>query len=275
MTASQVDAIDGGSRNCDSLCLDGGALLITALSNGVPCPAPTGFPNVGSFAPYTVFALNGSLPNGTQTGNFSLVTVNGDVGVAAKATITNQAPSVVNGNVFVDQFGKFTGPGKVHGTIFTNLDLSSERTDALNASAMATALPPDQTFSNITSGMTITGVTGLNVINVLGNISLNNGSLLFTGPADAFFVVNVGHAITLGGSGGIGVTGAVPVQNLLLNMTGSGNGLINTHVGNFVQGTLLGPNVGGQLDGSFGSLLLGQNFSLLSGATVNFEGCKP
>ena len=33
-------------------------------------------------------------------------------------------------------------------------------------------------------------------------------------------------------------------------MTGSGSSLISTHVGNVVQGTLLGPNAGSTLDGA-------------------------
>ena len=69
------------------------------------------------------------------------------------------------------------------------------------------------------------------------------------------------------------MSGGASPSNLLINMTGSGK-LINTHVGNTVQGTILGPNVGGTLDGNFGSLLLGQDFSLMSGVLVSFEGCK-
>jgi hypothetical protein len=120
----------------------------------------------------------------------------------------------------------------------------------------------------------VNGHSGLNVVDVTGNINLSNASLTLTGPADAFFVVDVGGSITLGGSGGIKVGGSVPASQLLVNMTGNGAS-INTHVGNVVQGTLLGPLVGGSLDGAFGSLLLGENFSLLSGVTITFQGCPP
>jgi hypothetical protein len=174
----------------------------------------------------------------------------------------------------VDSGGKFSGPGKVNGTVFTNQNLASAVTDALNASAAAAALTPNFTFGNITSNTTVTGVSGLNVVKVTGNINLNNASLTLCGPADAAFVVNVAGSLTLVGTGGIGVCSTVPADQLLINMTGSGNSLINTHIGNTVEGTLLGPNVGGTLDGGFGSLILGQNFSLMSGVQVTFEGCK-
>ena len=58
-------------------------------------------------------------------------------------------------------------------------------------------------------------------------------------------------------------------------MTGNRSDLIGTHVGNVVQGTLLGPNAGGSLDGAFGSLLLGRNFALMSGVRVTFQGFPP
>lgn len=243
---------------------------IAALSQcGAPCPTPPQFPGLDGASAYAVFAFNGDT---TQSGNFSLVTVNGDVGVASGATVTNQAPSVVNGNVHVDSGGSFSGPGKVHGTVFTGQDLSSQRAAALGASSQAAALSPDFTFGNVNSSTTVTGKSGLNVVDITGSVNLNNGSLTLSGPSDAFFVVNVAGSISLVGTGGIVVGGSVPESNLLVNMTGSA-AAINTHIGNVLEGTLLGPNAGGSLDGAFGSLLLGGNFTLMSGATVTFEGC--
>ena len=99
---------------------------------------------------------------------------------------------------------------------------------------------------------------------VTGNINLNNASLTLNGPPDAFFIVNVAGSITLGGSGGIVVSGGMPASHLLVNMTGSGSNLLNTHIGNVIQGTLLGPNAGGTLEGTVGAVLLGQNFSLMT-----------
>jgi hypothetical protein len=88
----------------------------------------------------------------------------------------------------------------------------------------------------------------------------------------AFFVVNVGSKIQLGGSAAIVAGGDMPSNHLLINMTGSGKGLLNTHVGNTIQGTLLGPRVGGTLNGMFGSVILGQNFNLAGGVILRFDG---
>jgi choice-of-anchor A domain-containing protein len=214
------------------------------------------------------------LSGGSQTANFSNVQVTGDVAIASGGTLQLAAPSTIHGDLYLDSGASKSGVGTVTGTTFTNQNLSSERTDAINASAQAAALTPNFTFTNITTNTTVTGVSGVNVVNISGNITLgSSNSLTLTGPADAFFVVNVGGSITMTGSGGIVVGGSVPTSHLLINMTGSGTNLISTGVGNTIQGTLLGPNAGGNLDGSFGSLILGENFAILSNSSSSFQGC--
>ena len=69
---------------------------------------------------------------------------------------------------------------------------------ALSAATDANALTATQTFSNLTTSTTITGVAGLNVIDINGNINLNNMNLTLNGPAGAQFVMDVvGNAPTL------------------------------------------------------------------------------
>jgi hypothetical protein len=64
----------------------------------------------------------------------------------------------------------------------------------------------------------------------------------------------------------------LPSSHLLINMTGNGNNLLSTHVGNAIQGTLLGPRVGGTLNGVFGSVILEQNFNMAGGVILRFGG---
>lgn len=255
-----------------SLALAGAASTLLASAPAMAAtscgPTPAGFPSLGGAGSYAVFGINAPAGNGSQTVTFSNDTVQGDVGIASGVTGSNMAPSTINGNVYVDSGGSFSGPGVVNGTVLTGQDLSSQRTDAINASATAAAETPNFTSSGVTTSTTYTGVSGNNVLDVNGDINLNNASLTLAGPADAFWVVNVTGSLTLVGTGGIAVGGSVPASNLLINMTGTGAGLINTHVGNTVVGTLLGPNAGGSLDGAFDSLILGENVGLLSGVGV-------
>ena len=124
----------------------------------------------------------------------------------------------------------------------------------------------------MTSNTTVTGVAGLNVVNVKGNINLSNAALTLSGPANAFFVLNVSGSITLSGTGAIKVGGSALSTRVLINMTGGG--AINTGAGDIVEGTLLGPTSGGSLAGGFGDLLLGANFSLLPGTQVGLQSCQ-
>jgi hypothetical protein len=130
-------------------------------------------------------------------------------------------------------------------------------------------LIPNYTFGKIATSTTVAGGSGLTVVDINGDLNLNNASLTLQGSAASTFVINVAGSITLGGTGGVQVAGGVLPDNVLVNMTGSGK-TINTHIGNVVQAKVLGPSVGGSLNGSFGTVLLGHSFSLMGGVKV---GC--
>ena len=91
-----------------------------------------------------------------------------------------------------------------------------------------------------------------------------------TGPSDAVFVINLSGSLTLDGSGGIIASGGVLSSHVLVNMTGTGSNLISTHVDNIINAVVLGPNAGGTIHSANGSFLLGRDFTLMSGAHVNF-----
>jgi hypothetical protein len=228
---------------------------------------------LGCAAQFTFFAMNS--PNATQTVTVGAATIFGDAAASSGVTFQLNGSSTINGNLYLAPGATLTGSGHVNGTIFTNQSqLAQCRLDAINASASAAALPPNFTFANITTNTTITGVSGLNVVKVTGSINLGGSArLTLSGPPNAFFVVNVGGKIQLGGSGGIFAGGTMPPSHLLINMTGSGN-LLNTGSGSTVQGTLLGPRVGGNpMDGHYGSVILGQNVNLSSDVILRFGGC--
>jgi choice-of-anchor A domain-containing protein len=212
-------------------------------------------------------------PGSTQKATFSSTTVTGDVAASSGVNLKLQSPATVNGNIYLAPSVTFTNGGQVNGSIFTNqAQLAQCRQDAIDASAQGAALPPNFTYPKITTNTTINGVSGLNVVKVTGDINLSGSQLTLSGPADAFFVVNVAGKIKLSGTGGIFAGGAMPSSHLLINMTGSGSNL-DTHVGNTIQGTLLGPRTGGALNGAFGSVILGKDFSLNGGVMVGFDGC--
>jgi hypothetical protein len=177
---------------------------------------------------YAILGLGGA---SLQTVDLSLVTVNGNIGIGAGGAIDNMGPSVINGNVFESALGQYSGAGALHGTITTNPSLLLSNVTAAKTAAAdaASATSNLQTFASITGAQTITGVSGLNVIDVAGNIALNNANLTFTGPPDATFIINVGGTISLVGTASL-LTSGVSDSNVLYNIESGGTSLAPTSV---------------------------------------------
>jgi hypothetical protein len=206
--------------------------------------------------------------------HLSLVDVTGNVGIGAGGTIKNEAPSTINGNVFQSAAGQYSGPGTLTGSITTNAFLlSTNIAGAQKAATDASALVPTQTFSGITSATTITGVAGINVINIHGNINLNNENLTLNGPVSAFFVLNVSGNLSLTGTASLLTSGGVTNSDTLYNFTSS-TASWNTHVGDMLDGVFLAATstFNHQLDGTFNGELISNNITLLSNAVVTQSG---
>lgn len=239
----------------------GGAFQNTSRADSV---------NLGQSANYAVLGFN-SLQD-----NFSLVTVNGNVGVGGTSSLHIFAPSAVNGNVLVGTGASFTndkaGNTNVSGTVSTGQNLTGAVNDAISAYNTYTALAPTQIRSGISSPTIITGNGGTNVIDINGDIS---SALTLNGNANDLFILNVTGNINLGGSDGIlGGAGINPNQ-IVIDLIGTDS--VNTHVGNTITGTVIAPNSTGNLDGSFNGRLFfgGTSLTLLSGAIVNQPNTPP
>ncbi len=227
--------------------------------------AAAGVISLGTANNYSVLGLN----NTTITN--SLVTIYGNEGVSQGGSLSNMAPSTITGNVYEYASGQYSGPGKLGGSVIVNSTLLAQNdTDALNASTTAKALTATQTFGSITSATTVTGNGGLNVIDINGNINLNNASLILSGSASDVIIVNVTGTASFVGTGGLSLAGGVTPNHVLYNFTGS-SGTIASHVGNVFYGTLLAPTYSFNLDGSFIGEIIGggSSIQLLSNAAVN------
>jgi hypothetical protein len=228
-------------------------------------------PVLGTAGNYAVLGLaNTSIVN-------SLVTINGNEGVSQGGQLSNNAPSVINGNVYEAASGQYSGPGHLNGSLNINAALLAQNdADAINAFSQATGLTATQTFGAISSATTITGNGGLNVIHINGDISLNNASLTLTGSSTDVFVLDVTGNINLVGNGGLTVAGSLNSADVLYALTGN-SGSVNTHVGNSIYGTVIAPAYNFNLDGTFNGELIGGggNITLKSGATVNAQPFVP
>ena len=109
--------------------------------------------------------------------------------------------------------------------------------DAIDASYAAAGLTPDQTFGDIKNDTVITGGPGLNVIEIK-KIELDNAeTLTFVGDASSVFVVNVEDKLKLKEASSIVLSGGVLAENVLFNVLGDGDSVIES--GSVAVGTIL------------------------------------
>ena len=224
---------------------------------------------------YAVFGLGGT--NKTNV-NLRAVTVNGNVAVGPDGSLSLMAPSTINGNVDMDSTAtpKNPGPGTYTGTLDTSESFSSLAADVVSASTQAQNLTATQTISsNVNKATTITGTSGLNVIDINGNINLNNANLTFSG-AGAQFIVNISGSVSLVGTASILAGSNVSDGNILLNLY-SNSGTLNTNVGDTTDGIVLAPTASFNLDGVFNGELIsgGGQIALPSNSTVNYGPACP
>lgn len=230
--------------------------------------------DLGTAGGYAVVGLsNSSLTTGT-TINLSLVTVNGAIASDSHGTVNNMAPSVINGNVYLDPTSKYSGPGTLNGSVFTQ-SMSQVNADALAASVKYAGLAPDQTFSSITSATTIQAThTGLNVIKVNGDINLNNANLTLSDNgfgSNVGFVLDITGTLTTTGTARLTETSNVAISNILYNFVGTSGQTITSHVGDTQDGIFLAPSYNFNLDGTWNGELLGGplTIGLFSNSTIN------
>src|SRR5579884_1748658 len=223
--------------------------------------------DLGNAAQYTVFGLSNTMVNLSNT------SVDGNVGVGPNGDLKLAAPSVVNGNAYLDFSATETADtGTLTGSLIRQSMAAPVQT-VLALSAYSSGLTPTLTLnaSQVNNGYTFNGNGGINVIDINGNVNLNNYNLKFNGAANDLFYVNFNGSLTLNGSASIGESGSTGPLSVLLNVTG---GNISAHVGDEVNGILLAPTENADLDGTYNGYVIsgGVLLGLHAGATVNQVG---
>ncbi len=144
-------------------------------------------------------------------------------------------------------------------------NLSEAAADAAYAALAASVLDPTQTFGKIESSVTITGVSGLNVIAIQVIDLDKEETLTLVGPPDAAFVLNVSGKFKLKDGSSLSVAGGLAADRVLINILGSEDSSIEE--GSMVIGTILSPNAKFKIKGA-GSTLLG---TLVGGNEIKLE----
>jgi hypothetical protein len=191
-------------------------------------PAFVGLGDAGQFA---VLGLSN-----TGIHNINAV-ISGYTGVSEGGQLNNFGPSTILSDVYLCATSQYSGNGQFYGQLIVDASLMSRaNSDAQSAAQEAAALTATQTFGGINQATTVTGTSGVNVIQVNGDV---RASLTLSGTASSVFVVNVTGKLKLSGNSVLGMAGGVTADHVLYNFVGNG-GTLETDSTNVVNGTLLG-----------------------------------
>ncbi len=165
-----------------------------------------------------------SLTSGTKiniNGPTGALGIIGDVGSRGDFALNT---TVVTGNVIVSSTSTFSNNSVVTGTTtLNNTLLAQAAADAISAATTAAGLACTIcgiTNINTNANVTITGVAGINVVNLL-DLKLQSGATVFlSGPAGASFVINVTDEFNINGDV-LGIGGVTP-NDILINIIGTG-----------------------------------------------------
>jgi hypothetical protein len=222
----------------------------------------------------TDFALNGP---GTTLGNVGV----GATGKLSLDSSNGHPATAITGNVFLATGSSITHPQQVHGSVVTGADavLAQAAVDAQAAAGTFAGLSATNGTTSIGNATgTITGTTGVNVLNVTG-LSLNHAALTLSAPKGGQFVINDSGAFTLN-SGVIQLAGGLAPSDVVFNLTGTGPDVHSSGGGNssVLNGILLAEdrNIAfspGLVNGEV--ISGGASIHFVSGAEVNQAGPPP
>jgi choice-of-anchor A domain-containing protein len=197
------------------------------------------FTDLGSAGPtyWGVLGLGGASCNSTCGSASTSVTVqaqsavNGNIGVAPDGNLTFDTTSHGYGTADVDTGGTVSNGGQVSGGVTQNSSANSLLNTAseaalkayTDASGMTATITNETNINNPSSPITITGGSGINVVN-LSNLVIQSSSdgLILSAPSNGYFVINVSGNFTISNGASITVAGGLSAYDVLYNVTGSG-----------------------------------------------------
>src|SRR3569833_238306 len=187
--------------------------------------------HLGAAAPsnYAVLARTSGV---SITGPSGVLGSAGNVGVAGGNF--SMSDGVISGVLSINTHGSMniSGGTQIQGGVVQNTANDSVLAAASNAAQNQSAYyaglastgtyPKSINISNPSNNVTLTGHSGMNVVN-LSSINLTNGVLTLSAHSDGVFVVNVAGGFTINSACYIALSGGLTPFNVLINVIGSGS----------------------------------------------------
>jgi hypothetical protein len=208
---------------------------------------------------------------GLQGSNIQLssgpLRITGNIGIGPDGQFNFSGGGIVTGVLYADPSAQIniSGGGTTITGGITTMSMSAVDSAAAAEAAFVASLSPTQTFSSITSALTITGNGGQNVIDVTGNFHLSGGqNLTISGGASDTFYFNVPGGLQLDGNSNILLSGISPSQ-VVFYFPGSGGWAMQTSGNAQTSGIYLAPNGGFNINGGV------HNSEFISGTRLSFQ----
>lgn len=249
-------------------------LLMLPLS-GHGAIANLGSLNLNGAANYAAFALGGSKTDNFITSN-PKTTINGNGALGPSGVAQSGSDARFTGFFAVANDPQASVAG-VHWVFNGGLTqaLSAAVADVSNVSAYARSLTPDQTFGDITTSLTITGIlNGVTVVNVGSIKYTGNQVLTLQGGANDYFVFNVSDQIKLTHSGvAIALSGGATASHVLFNLTTTSASINALDLSGRpeLNGTFIAPDSNINLHSGIidGAVMAGVDLTMVSASIVN------
>jgi hypothetical protein len=221
--------------------------------------------NLGPAADYSVLGLSGPSGHGSII-NLSSgpLRINGNVGVGDNGTLNFSGGGQINGRTdFASSAALNTGGNTISGGTHL-LDFSPIGQAVQSTINSINSFSPTQTFTSITSPISLSGNGGLNVISIGQDIHLSGGNLTLTGSASDVFVFKINGTMELSGGTNILLKGGLTSGNVIWDFIGSGS-LFQTSGQSTTAGIFLAPqrviNINGGVHDS----------EFISGVSLSFQ----
>jgi hypothetical protein len=191
--------------------------------------------------------------------------ISGNLGIGS-GLFNLSGGGTLNGALYADPSANVqieSGSSLAGGTV--KRSMSPLQIAATNLSDSMAALSPTQTFSKITSAVTIKGNGGQNVVSIIGAVHLSGGdNLTISGGASDTFIFNVPSGLQLENGSSIVLKG-VPPNHVLFNFPTGSTGMVQTNVHANTKGIFLAPYLRMQINGGV------HNSEFITGGQLSFQ----
>ena len=219
----------------------------------------------------------------------SKTTFDTNLGLANGASTNFSGGGTLTGNLYLDPGASlqsnFGSQFNVNGSILQQ-SLAQAVTDVQNAATTAKGLTPDATYGAVGGApLTLTSIGQLNSLGghdtvvKIGSINITNpaNNLTISGGANDFFVIDVLGSVTVS-NGSITTTGGISASHILFNVEGTGNSVSLTNGTSVLTGTYLAPFANQQITlapGTVNGAIIGYQIQTSSGPDVNGSPFSP